>query len=222
MGDFNWSLALYDIIAVVVPGYVLPALIGVVFPKAWQFYSWSALTIIAVAFITGHVVQAAAKGVYSLVDRLWCWEDFLSSVSEEFKTHLKMALKQYYGADFSAKIIDKHMKDLCYSPVWNRMDNYKVFIALADFNRAIGVLALLAGVEFAGMGAKVWTGVIYPVTARWSAGGAPRTIRTPGGCSCSRTARLPSARSRSGSWENPRYRRTTPASGGSGRTRCAG
>lgn len=117
MGDFSWPIALYDSVAVLVPGFALPALFGLLCPVALRFYSWNIFSIVAVTFVAGHVVQGVAKTFYRTVDKWWRPQDFLGSASDELKEQVALGLKLFYGLELREDTLERHKRDLCYSPV---------------------------------------------------------------------------------------------------------
>lgn len=171
MDALRLSVALYDAVAVLVPGFVLPATLSLLWQPSLQVYSLNPWAVVTFSFISGHTIQMVCRIVYNQVDRLWPPKGFMDSASEELRQVIDSFLQELYGVAFSKETLGKHRKDLCYSPVWNRMENYKLFTALADLHRALGVLSLIVSAEFAIRASMMHAG--------WSLGVLPRSPTTP-------------------------------------------
>lgn len=170
MGNITWPIALYDLISIIAPGFVMPGLLGFIYYRALRFYEWNVWVVLAASFILGHIVQALSKITYAVLDetlckRLWPTKEFLESAPPELGDLVKAGVTSFYGVEFTKDTLRYHLKDLCYSPVWNRMDNYKLFTALADLYRALGFLSLVGCFEFLGLAAGLWPGAVSRTAA---------------------------------------------------------
>lgn len=165
MGNLSWPLALYDFISILIPGAVFPAALWLVAPKTVEIYRGDLWIVLIAAYVQGHLIQNLSRLFHSGLAKIWPATSFMSKVSPEFRSQVEAAVNRYYGHEFSKSALDKHMRDLCYSPVWNRMDNYKLFTALADLNRALSFISMFVLSESLGIASRLWTGSISSVSA---------------------------------------------------------
>lgn len=172
MEGLSWPLALYDLIGVLVPGLMVPAAIGLISIDFFAFYDENLLVVLLGSYVMGHVVQAFSKLTFRLVDTLWRYKGFLDVTHPELRWSILQDLEAFYGgwvreAATRPQWNEELLKNLCYSPVWNRMDNYKLFIALADLCRALAFLSGLASLLLAGGLIGIWAHVMECQSSGW-------------------------------------------------------
>ncbi len=159
MPGFNWPIAIYDFLGILVPGLGLGAVFSFALPSLPRLYVAYPVPMLLLAFVAGHVVQGLSRFAYDLIGRVWPEKTFWEASADVFKQEVLGRLAMAYGPGLPCEelILSEDTKDeerryLCYSLVWNRMDNERLFTALADFSRAAGLLALL----FAGLSVYLW------------------------------------------------------------------
>lgn len=153
--------AIYDFIGVLFPGVVAIALVSLVYPPALPstttlFREFPLFALVA-GYVTGEIIQALARAFERrVVWRLWKRPSKWESLAPELQALLERATRDHFslGDQFSDKDFQKARFDLLYSMVWDRMDNYRLFVANADFSRAAAmvgamgaVVALCAGIS---------------------------------------------------------------------------
>jgi len=140
----NLPIAVYDVAGYLIPGMVVPFVLGIAFPNALELYHQGFWFMVVFSWIAGQFVQALSGLFYSRIISRICTRKTLLTERPKLKKSILSALGEFYQEDFAPDIEENHIKNLCYSPVWDRMDNYKIFVALADLSRALGFLAILA------------------------------------------------------------------------------
>lgn len=144
MNNTNFQLAFYDVVAILIPGIMFPGIIGLLWDPALEFFSWNSWLMLAGAFALGHLIQASARWFYeTIVDRVFPPSGYLHSTPRQFQDLIREGLNYIYQTQWKPETLRHLQRDLCYSPVWNRMDNYKIFVALADLHRGLGFLSIV-------------------------------------------------------------------------------
>jgi len=159
MSGFNWPIAIYDFLGILVPGLGLGAVLSFALPSLPRLYVAYPVPMLLLAFVAGHVVQGLSKCAYHLLGHVWPEKTFWEASDETLKLEVLGRLAIAYGPGLQCEVLipsedtkDEKRRNLCYSLVWDRMDNERLFTALADFSRASGLLALL----FAGLSVYLW------------------------------------------------------------------
>ena len=138
MSGLSWQATIYDIMAIIVPGAFVPLLSVILHRESVRIYDFHPLAVLSFSFFVGHVIQTISRIVDSWVNRIWR----PTGIDEDLRRAIDNRLREIYG-DLDMGFLEKNRKDLCYSPVWDRIDNYKVFLAVADFNRACATMSLI-------------------------------------------------------------------------------
>lgn len=159
MSGFNWPIAIYDFLGILVPGLGLGAILSLVMPSLPRLYVAYSVPMLLLAFVAGHVVQGLSRLAYGLVGRVWPERTFWEASAETLREEVLGRLAITYGPGLPREVLIKEKRNLCYSLVWDRMDNDRLFTALADFSRAAGLLALL----FAGLSVYLWGAGTWPL-----------------------------------------------------------
>jgi len=158
MSGFNWPIAIYDFLGILVPGLGLGAVLSFALPSLPRLYVAYPVPMLLLAFVAGHVVQGLSRLAYHLLGHVWPEKTFWKASDETLKLEVLGRLAIAYGPGLPREVLIKERRNLCYSLVWDRMDNERLFTALADFSRAAGLLALLfAGQSVYLWGAGTWT-----------------------------------------------------------------
>lgn len=153
MSGFNWPIAVYDFLGVLVPGLSLGAILALAWPSLPPLYVTYPVPLLLLAFVVGHIVQGLARFVYGLIGRLWKEAGFWENSSQPLRQAVLDQLATVYGPGWPRETLLADRRSLCYALVWDRMDNERLFTALADFSRAEGFLTLV----LAGVGVHLWS-----------------------------------------------------------------
>ncbi|MBS4032287.1 MAG: hypothetical protein KGZ63_12835 [Clostridiales bacterium] len=149
-------LQLYDFISILFPGIVLLTLVKIEFSELLLFNSTNQYEDLAIlfvfAYVLGHLLQGIirtkqAKRILKIFESKNNVEaskligrHFEIGVSKEVKDQVDDAIINFYGVDIHA-LQDSEKFDLIYSPVVDRMGQRQIFVAIANFLRAMGVIA---------------------------------------------------------------------------------
>lgn len=162
----------YDNIAILFPGAVLIGLILHYYPEA-KAYAESIKDIsdillvfifIIASFIGGHITyvvsRSIANGIDMITDRFVCnaFKELTAQEQDKIIEHIEAIYKTDFdlkgelvairnnknSTDFCLRV-----KNLCYSPVKDKIANYHIFTSLADFLRSISLLLSIIWITFA-------------------------------------------------------------------------
>jgi len=139
----TWPVALYDVVGILVPGVLLLLLAQLPFGAFAKVLWLNLLLALPAAYASGHAVQGASRLLFARVDKWFQPKTLRAEGTSGLHKAVIRAAAAYYGDLVCPEIVEKHLFDLCYSPVADRLDSYKLFIALADFCRALAFLALM-------------------------------------------------------------------------------
>lgn len=121
MPGFNWPIAIYDFLGVLVPGLGLGAILSFVLPSLPRFYAAYPVPMLLLAFVAGHVVQGLSKLAYGLVGRVWhektFWEASAETLREEVLeglTGLSLALILFALFTTRSRFFRKHADSTVY------------------------------------------------------------------------------------------------------------